>query len=180
MESVAIRLGLPSTVTGLPTQPITSNSNNTPMVPMAATTGYWVRVDINRPVAAKLALSRNAASRMAARCPRSRLPLPSSDRGMRVSMRIITSRKATTPRYLPSTISVIDRGALNNRLRLRLRRSSLIRRMVSSGTITSHRTMVIQPPNTGTTTTSVSPGGLSIRFSREAIWVNPLRLLMNR
>ena len=44
-----------------------------------------------------------------------------------------------TPRYLPSTISVMDIGALNSSVRVFARRSSEMRRMVSSGTTSSSR-----------------------------------------
>ena len=66
-------------------------------------------------------------------------------------------RKATTPRYFPSTISLIDTGAENSSGSVRARRSSLIRRMVTSGTTSSR--MMAAVPNNGATITSVRPGG---------------------
>ncbi len=64
------------------------------------------------------------------------------------------------PRYLPKMISLIDSGALKSRVSVRLRRSSLMSRMVSKG-ITSNSTIALLP-SCLPTTSSVTPGLLRI------------------
>ena len=64
-------------------------------------------------------------------------------------------RKITRLRYLPSTISVMDTGALTSRLRVLLRRSSLNKRMLMRGDISSSSTAA--KPSSGEATMAVMP-----------------------
>ena len=62
------------------------------------------------------------------------------------------------PKNLPSTISLILIGEESKSVSVPLRRSSLIRRMVSNGEIMSSMTLAIS--SNGATTKSVTPGAL--------------------
>ena len=130
---------------------------------MAATTGWVVRQDTNRPIAAKLPVSSKRPSKLVATSPKSSLPPNSSDSPISVIRAPTIARKASVARNLPSTICVIDIGADMSMAMVWLRRSSATSRMVSNGTDIS--STIEAMPNIGTATISVSPGALGMRAS---------------
>jgi len=144
-------------------QNISHRPNNKKKEATAATAGDSVRLEINRPAAAKAQSIRNRPREPVKSLPISRLVPNQSVSGIRLIMPTMMARNSIMPRYFPSTISVMDTGDDINRLSVFSRRSALRLRMLITGTTISN--MKATSANNGATTQSLTPGGLSMPTS---------------
>src|SRR3546814_16482338 len=108
-------------------------TSNRPKLPTAAIVGSRVQDDTNRPTAPNDIISKNKPSRPAATRPQSMLVDHASDSGISAISTITTAMNPSTPRNLPSTISVSETGAENSTVIAPVFRSSANNRIVKIG-----------------------------------------------
>ena len=113
-------------------------------------------VDINTPVAVKAATNKPKPSTLAKYLPRSKSPPSNKASGIKAINNTMTHNSPKVPINFPRIISVFEIGAESNKLRVLLRRSSQITRMVKRG-VTNNR-MMPALLNKGVMIMSVKPG----------------------